>query len=125
MHKLVFQRHYMHQTVKVDTQGAYLGTVDRSDLVKNIGLMSISRDPRAPVKLGIGDFEKHQDYPTLSVLRLEKDNLKATLTTSCGSIKAAKILLPEQHREHSRLSNRFNAARKRIERDALGDVRAK
>ena len=28
--------------VKVDTQSAYLGTVNPSDLVKNIGLMSIS-----------------------------------------------------------------------------------
>ena len=36
--------------------------------------------------------------------------------------KAAKILLPEQHREHARLSSQIDAARKRIERDTLKDV---
>ena len=41
----------------MDTQSAYLGTVNRSDLVKNIGPMIISRDPRAPVKPGAGDPE--------------------------------------------------------------------
>ena len=35
----VFHRHYMHQTVKVGTQGAYLGTT-RADLIKTISLMS-------------------------------------------------------------------------------------
>ena len=82
--------------------------------------MSISRDPHAPVKLSPGDLEKHQlDYPILSVLQLEKDNLKAMLRTKYSSIKAAKVLLPEQYREHG---CQINAARKRIERDALKDA---
>ena len=121
----VFRRHYMHQTVKVDTQSAYPRTANQSNLVKNIGQMSISMGPRAPVKLGAEDLEKHQDYPTLSALQLEKDNLKTTLKTKCGSIKAAKTLLPEQHREYTRLSSQISAARKRIERAALKDIRAK
>jgi hypothetical protein len=36
----VFRRHYLHQVVKVDTQSAYLGTVNRCDLVATVGLMS-------------------------------------------------------------------------------------
>ena len=47
----VFCRHYMHQTVKVDTQSVYLGTTSRACLIKAVGLMSNKRDPRAPVKL--------------------------------------------------------------------------
>ena len=49
----VFRRHYLHQTVKVDTQSAYLGSVDRGDLVGIVGSMSAKRDTRAPVKLSV------------------------------------------------------------------------
>ena len=52
----VFRRHYMRQTVKTDTQSVYLETVNWSDLVKKIGLISISRDPRASVELGAEDL---------------------------------------------------------------------
>ena len=63
----VFCRHYMHQTVKVDTQSAYLGTASRADIIKTIGLMSNKRDPRAPVKLDAEDLEddrleKHPNF---------------------------------------------------------------
>ena len=64
----VFRRRYIHKTIKIDPQDAYLGTVNRSDLVKNIGPMNISRDPRTPVQLGAGDLEKHHDYLALSAL---------------------------------------------------------
>ena len=50
----VFRRHYMHQTAKVDTQSAYMGTTNRADLFRTIGLIN-KRGPRAPVKL---DTEK-------------------------------------------------------------------
>ena len=39
-----FHRHYMHQTVKVDTQSAYMGATNRGDLTKTAGLMSNKRD---------------------------------------------------------------------------------
>ena len=55
----VFRR---HQTVKVDTQSAYLGSVDRGDLVGTVGSMSAKRDPRAPVKLSPGDLGEHKGY---------------------------------------------------------------
>ena len=41
----VFRRHYMHQTVKVDTQSVYLGTTNRTDLIKTIGLMNKKARP--------------------------------------------------------------------------------
>jgi integrase len=64
----VFRRHYMHQTVKVDTQSAYLGTVSRDDLIKTIGLMSAKRDPRAPLKVKTATIEQH---PQLAKLKSE------------------------------------------------------
>ena len=95
----VFRRHYLHQTVKVDTQSAYLGSLDRGDLVKTVGLMSAKRDPRAPVKLSPGDLGKHKGYPELAALVLERDSLGGTLKMECGSIKAAERLLPERFQE--------------------------
>jgi hypothetical protein len=62
----VFRRHYLHQVVKVDTQSAYLGTVNRSDLVATVGLMNANRDPRAPVKLSTGDLKQHKSYQKLA-----------------------------------------------------------
>ena len=97
----------MHQAVKVDTQSVYLGSARRSDLAKDVGLMSTSMGPRAPVKLGAGDLEKHQDYTTLSALQLEEDNLKATLKTKCGSIGAAEIPLSERCLECAELCNQI------------------
>ena len=69
----------MHQTVKVDTKSAYLGTVDRSDLIKSVGLMSNKRDPRAPTRLSSEVFESHRDHPELAAPLLERSRLVTTL----------------------------------------------
>ena len=68
----VFRRHYMHQTVKVDPQSAYLGTVSRSDPIKSVGLMSKKRGPRAPVKLSAEELGSHRDHPELATLLVER-----------------------------------------------------
>ncbi|RPB05263.1 hypothetical protein L873DRAFT_959845 [Choiromyces venosus 120613-1] len=54
----VSRRHYLHQTVKVDTQSTYLGSVGRGNLVGTVGLMNAKRDPRVPVKLSPGDLRE-------------------------------------------------------------------
>ena len=64
----------MHQTVRVDIQSVYLGTVNRSDLIKSVGLlvMSNKRDPRAPGKLSAEELESHRDHPARKRLRFGK-----------------------------------------------------
>ena len=47
----VFRRHYMSRAVKFDTLIAYLGTLNRADIIKTMGIMSARRNPRAPVGL--------------------------------------------------------------------------
>ena len=101
----VFRRHYMHQTVKVDTQSAYLGTVNRSDLIKSVGLMSKKRDPRAPVQLSAEELGSCLDSPELAALLLERDRLTATLRTECRSVKAAETLQPKQYMEYLKLNS--------------------
>ncbi|KAF8534000.1 hypothetical protein BDD12DRAFT_897299 [Trichophaea hybrida] len=118
----VFRRHYMHQTVKVDTQSAYLGTVDRADLIKNIGLMSTKRDPRAPVKIQAEELEL--EHPRLTALLAEKGSLALSLKDKHGTIKTAETAQPELHRQYTNLRNQVNALKKRLERDALANLRA-
>ena len=80
----VFRHHYMHQTVKVDTQSAYLGTTNRGDLIKTVGLMSNKRGPRAPVKLDAEDFKNRQfANPDLSALIIERNRLVDILKAEC------------------------------------------
>ena len=88
----VFRRHYMHQTVKVDTQSAYLGTTSRADLIKTIGLISDERDPRAPVKLEPVDDRLGNDRE-LSALKDKQKRLKAILKEECGTVGEAKCVI--------------------------------
>ena len=121
----VFRRHYMHQTVKVDTKSAYLGTVDRSDLIKSVGLMSNKRDPRAPTNLSAKVLESHRDHPELAAPLLERSRLVTTLISECGSIKAAETLQPEKYQEYLRLCGQIDRVKKNLRRTALRDLRAR
>ena len=123
----VFRRHYMHQTVKVDTQSAYLGTVNRSDLTKSVSLMSNlnKRDPRAPAKLSAEELESHQDHPELAALLLEWIRLATTLRSECRSAKAAETLQPGKCQEYLRLCGQVDKVKKNLRHTALGDLRAR
>ena len=61
----------MHQTVKVDTQSAYLGTTNRADLIKTISLISNKRGPQALVKLD-PENDRLENYPELSALKVKQ-----------------------------------------------------
>ena len=115
----------MHQVAKVDTQSTYLGTVNRSDLIKSVGLMSKKRDPRAPVKISSEELEGHRNHPELAALLLEWDRLTTSLRTECRSAKAAKALQPEQYTEYLKLNNRISRVKVDMKRTALKNLRAK
>lgn len=118
----VFRRHYMHQTVKVDTQSAYLGTTSRVDLIKNIGLMSTKRDPRAPVKVGPKDFNL-QSHPEIATLTSEKERLAKSLQSACGTISTAKTLQPELYQKYISLRSKINARKRGLLRTELTESR--
>ena len=121
----VFRRHYMHQTVKVDTQSVYLGTTNRGDLIKTVGLMSNKRGPRAPVKLDAEDFKKRQfANRDLSTLIVELNRLVDILKAKCGTVTEARTLQPEKHQEYTRLVSRIHGIRRGLERIALKGSRA-
>ncbi|KAF8244896.1 hypothetical protein K440DRAFT_646768 [Wilcoxina mikolae CBS 423.85] len=111
----VFRRHYMHQSVKLDTQSAYLC----------IGLMSAKRDPRAPVKLEPQDFKQMHSTPELIVLTTDRSRLAADLKRECGTIKSAALIEPGRHGELMKLSTPVNALKRKLERTALIEKRAR
>ena len=101
----VSRRHYMHQTVKVDTQSAYLGTTNRGDLIKTVGLMSNKRGPRAPAKVDAEGFKNRQlENPELSALIVKRNCLVGILKAECGTVREARTLQPEKHQEFTRLT---------------------
>ena len=87
-----------------------------------VGLMSAKRDPRAPVKLSPGDLREHKDYPKLAAMVLEGDSLGGELKMECGSIKAAKRILPKRFQEYNKLRSQVRASKTRLERLVLRDV---
>ena len=119
----VFRRHYMHQTIKVDTQSTYLGTANRADLMKTIGLMR-QRDLRAPVKL---DLENRQveKHPKISALTIKQKRLTTELKAECKMVGKAKVHQPEKHAEHIKLSREIRRTKAQLKRRALKDLRAK
>ena len=122
----VSRRHYMHQTVEVDTQSAYLGTTNRGGLIKAAGLMRNKRDPRAPVKFDAEDFKKRQfANRDLSTLIVERNRLVDILKAKCGTITEARTLQPEKYQEYTRLVSRTHGIRRGLERTALKGSRAR
>ena len=120
----VFRRHYMHQTVKVDTQSAYLGTTNRAGLIQTIGLMSNKRDPRALAKLD-PENDRLKNHPKLSALKFEQKRLMSILKEECETVREAKVRQPEKYIEHTRLSREIRSIREHLKRSALKDSRAK
>ncbi|KAH8145064.1 uncharacterized protein LAJ45_10975 [Morchella importuna] len=110
-----FRKHYLHQTVKIDTQSAYLGTVSRSDLIRNIGLMSAKRDPRAPVKVDRSkiDLEAH---PEIVKMTADAQRLAKRLRAKSKTLRAASVQDPAGHKAYLALQRRLNARKRTIER---------
>ena len=83
----VFQRHYINQTVKVNTQSTYLGTTKRRDLIEAVGLVGARRDPQAPTK---SDGQcKYSENPKLRELLGLKEILYSELKRRYGTLAKA------------------------------------
>ena len=110
----------MHKTVKVDTQCAYLGTTNRDDLIKAVGLMSNKRGPRAPVKLDAEDF-KNRQLADFSALIVERNRRLDILKACQRSRNPSTGKTPRAHQ----LAGPIHGIRRDLGRTALRDSRAK
>ena len=101
----------MHQPSKW-APSAYLGTTNRGDLIKIVGLVSSKRDPRAPVKLDAEDFKNRQfANADLSALIVERNRLVDILKAKRGTVRGARTRQPEKHQEYTRLASRIRGIR--------------
>lgn len=117
----VFRKHYLRSTVKVDTQSAYLGTVSRADLIRNIGLMSANRDLRAPVRLKPGF--KLDNHPEIAALKAERDGMGWSLRAEYGTLKASESAFPAGHEAYMAAKRKLNARKVSIKRAELEQSR--
>lgn len=118
----VFRRHYLHQTVKVDTQSMYLGTVSRTDLISSIGLMSARRDPRAPVKVDTAELDIN-NHPQILPLKEDTDRLRIDLRKKYKTLTAARNRFPDEYKKYATAMAKLRSRKKAISREELAKTR--
>jgi hypothetical protein len=118
----IFRRHYLHQTVKVDKQSMYLGTVSRTDLISSIGLMSARRDRRAPVKLETAEFDINNHLQILP-LKEETDRLRIDLYKRYETLTTARKRFPDEYKKYATAMAKLRSRKNAISREELAKTR--
>lgn len=81
---------YLNQRVKRDVQAAFLGRPSQDALIRAVGHMSRSLDPRAPTALTPEELVAIKIDPTIVKLRQSRDTLSLQMKSSYGSINKAE-----------------------------------
>ena len=68
-------KHYIHRTVQVDTQVAFLGNPLRMELVAGMSRMGTSRDANAHTSLTAEQYDEIDRDPRLIALQIERSKL--------------------------------------------------
>ncbi|KAI5818223.1 hypothetical protein BZA77DRAFT_291771 [Pyronema omphalodes] len=119
-----FQKYYISQKVKVDSQSLFLGTVSRDDLFETIGQMGSRRNPLAPKTVP----------PHIMNELLEKDSslvsMNARKSDLHNALNAEYVTLTkagddDRKNEYDKLTRKIRTRKKSLERKALKDYRAK
>ena len=82
-------KHYIHRTVQVDTQAAFLGNPSRGELVAGMSRMGASRDANAPTSLTAEQRTEIDRDPRLIALKLEKSELVSQIKANHRYVKDA------------------------------------
>ena len=72
--------------IKRDVQSAYLGCPARDALIRSVGRMTLTRDPRAPTVLTDAQKWDLEQDPQLVALVQQKQILEANLKFQAGSV---------------------------------------
>lgn len=117
----VFRRHYLHQTVKVDTQSLYLGAVSREDLIKTVGLMSARRDPRVPQQLDKERLAALMEDSHSKYLTKQRDGLGEDIKLRHATLSAAKAAEPGKYQEYEKAQRARRTYTAKLKRDSLAE----
>ncbi|EDN08847.1 hypothetical protein I7I51_00505 [Histoplasma capsulatum] len=117
----IFERYYLSQKVKRDVQSAYLGCPARESVIRAVGMMSLTRDPRVPKELTDEQKAAIEHDPHLAELNRQKQDLVSDIRYQYGSVPKAQGT--ELHAQHSKLEKTIQSERRFLRKLARDNIR--
>ena len=113
-----FLKHYMSSSVIVDVQATFLGQESKSDLIKEMGKLTLRRDPNLPKKLTQEQKVQAYHVPELIDACQNFALLGRDMQSQFGALNKApkgNLIINERNK----LRQRINTMKLRFEREAL------
>lgn len=107
--------------MKRDVQSAYFGYTARESIIRAVGRMSLTRDPRVPKELSDEHKAAIDRDPRLVKMCGQQQCLAKIMKRKHGSIPKAKGT--DLYREYTQLGNAIRNERQSLHRAAFGNVR--
>ncbi|PGH23708.1 hypothetical protein AJ80_02314 [Polytolypa hystricis UAMH7299] len=97
----IFERYYIAEKVKRDVQSAYIKCPPRESVIRAVGMMSLTRDPRVPKELTDEQKAAVEKDPHLVELICHKQELTSEMKFQYGSVPKAQGT--DLHAQYSKL----------------------
>ncbi|OJD21124.1 hypothetical protein ACJ73_07535 [Blastomyces percursus] len=117
----IFERYYISQKVKRDVQSAYLGCPARDSIIRAVGMMSLTRDPRVPKDLTEEQKAAIEEDPYLVELNYQRQDLVSAMKLESGSVSKAQGT--DLHAQHRALERAIQSERRFLRRQAREEIR--
>ncbi|QSS59407.1 hypothetical protein I7I51_08842 [Histoplasma capsulatum] len=117
----IFERYYLSQKVKRDVQSAYLGFPARESVIRAVGMMSLTRDPRVPKELTDEQKAAIEHDPHLAELNRQKQDLASDMRFQYGSVPKAQGT--DLHAQHGKLERTIQSERRFLRKRARDNIR--
>ncbi len=115
-----FLKHYMSSHIVVDVQSIFLGRDSMSDVIKEIGKLSLRRDPDLPKRLTAEQKAQAHQHPDIVAAKETREELKRWVLNESGTIRKG------QHSSngiaYKAFQNKVQALQMREERLALDQL---
>ncbi|EER43199.1 FluG protein [Histoplasma capsulatum H143] len=117
----IFERYYLSQKVKHDVQSAYLGHPARESVIRAVGMMSLTWDPRVPKELTNEQKAAIEHNPILVELNRQKQDLVSDMRYQYGSVPKAQGT--DLHAQHGKLERTIQSERRFLRKRAQDNIR--
>ncbi|TPX19903.1 hypothetical protein DIZ76_017697 [Coccidioides immitis] len=117
----IFERYYISQKVKWDVQSAYLECPARDSVIRAVGMMSLTQDPRVPKDLTDEQKAAIEQDPYLVELNRQRQDLVSAMKLESGSVSKAQGT--DLHAQHRALEKTIQSERRLLRRQAREETR--
>nr|KMM73308.1 hypothetical protein CPAG_09597 [Coccidioides posadasii RMSCC 3488] len=117
----IFERYYISQKVKWDVQSTYLGCPARDSVIRAVGMMSLTQDPRVPKDLADEQKAAIEQDPYLVELNRQRQDLVSAMKLESGSVSKAQGT--DLHAQHRALEKTIQSERRLLRRQAREETR--